>query len=76
MRRLLFYSKSSSLTGPLIIMRREMDRLVRVKVISFIPYSSLVLTLENTLFLLIFTVFEGGSPGTPVMILSMYCSAS
>ena len=62
MRRLFFYSKSSSLTGPLIIMRFEMDRLVRVKVISFIPYSSLVLTLKNTLIFLIFTVFEGGSP--------------
>ena len=62
MRRLLFYSQSSSRTGPLIIKRCEVDRLVRAKVIPFILYSSLVLTLKNTLILLIFTVFEGGSP--------------
>ena len=62
MRRLFFYSQSSSRIGPLIIMRFEMDLVVRLEVISFILYSSLVLTLKNTLIFLIFTVFEGGSP--------------
>ena len=62
MRRLFFYSQSSSLTGPLIMKRREIDRLVGVEVIPFILYSSLVIPLKNTLILIIFTVFEGPSP--------------
>ena len=59
MRRLFFYSQSSSRTGPLIIKRCEVDWLVRLEVISFIFYSCLALTLKNTLIFLIFTVFEG-----------------
>ena len=56
MRRLFFYSQSSSLTGPLIIKRSEMDLLVRFEVISLILYSSLALTLKNTLILIIFAI--------------------
>ena len=57
MRRLFFYSQSSSRIGPLIINRFEMDLVVRLEVISFIFYSCLVLALKNTLVLLIFTGF-------------------
>ena len=55
MRRLFFYSQSSSRIGPLIIKRSEMDLVVRLEVISFIFYSCLALPLKNTLILLIFT---------------------
>jgi len=56
MRRLFFYSQSSSRIAPLIIKRSEMDLLVRLEVISLILYSCLVLTLKNTLILIIFAI--------------------